>query len=192
MTRPDILDEPWVHASGAGEPAVLVHGIYPGSPDDFAPQQPLADTTLLVAIDRRGYGANPDRGGPLGWPADCEDLLRLLEALGGAHLVGHSYGGTVAGLAASRRPDLVGSLVLVEPALHTVVAGDPDVADLLAREAEVAEVADSAATAREWARAWVMRVVGADRDGTDGFLGIWGSGTGRRRPAAPGVTAPAG
>lgn len=192
MTRPDILDEPWVHASGAGEPAVLVHGIYPGSPDDFAPLQPLADTALLVAVDRRGYGANPDRGGPLGWPADCEDLLRLLEALGGAHLVGHSYGGTVAGLAASRRPDLVGSLVLVEPALHTVVAGDPDVADLLAREAEVAEVADSAATTREWARAWVMRVVGADRDGTDGFLGIWGSGTGRRRPAAPGVTAPAG
>jgi pimeloyl-ACP methyl ester carboxylesterase len=174
MTRPDVLDEPWVHASGAGTPAVLVHGVYPGSPASFARQRPLAASALLIAVDRRGYGANPDRGGPLGWPADCQDLLRLLEALGGAHLVGHSYGGTVVGLAASRRPDLVRSLVLVDPALHTVAADDPDVADLLAREAEVARIAASTATTRAWAKAWVMRVVGADEDAAERFLAFWG------------------
>ncbi len=53
-----------------------------------------------------------------------------MEAAGsrGVHLVGHSYGGTVAMLAAAARPYLVRSLVLVEPCAHTVAAHDPVVA----------------------------------------------------------------
>src|SRR5689334_21037331 len=40
-----------------------------------------------------------------------------LERLGGAHVVGHSYGGAVALMVASRRPTLVESLALYEPVL---------------------------------------------------------------------------
>ena len=174
MTRLDVLSEPWVHIRGAGVPAVFVHGIYPGSPDDFAAQQPLGDTFHLLAVDRRGYGSNPDPGGPLGWPVDCDDVVRLLEAVGGAHLVGHSYGGAVVALAASRRPDLVQSLVLIDPALHAAAADDPDVAAMLGREQQVAEVAASQVTTREWARTWMMQIVGADRAGADRFLDFWG------------------
>ncbi len=174
VTRPAVLAEPWVHASGAGPPAVLVHGVYPGSPADYAAQQPLADTFQLLAVDRRGYGANPDQGSPLGWPADCADLLRLLEATSGAHLVGHSYGGAVVGLAASRRPDLVRSLTLVDPTLHAAADDDPDVADMLVRERRVAEMAASAVPTREWAKAWVTQVAGADEAGAETFLGYWG------------------
>lgn len=172
MSRPAVLAEPWVHASGAGPPAVLVHGVHPGSPADFAAQQPLADNFQLLAVDRRGYGANPDQGGPLGWPADCTDVLRLLDAMGGAHLVGHSYGAAVVGLAASRRPELVHSLTLVDPALHAA-ADDPDVADMLARERRIAEVAASAVSTREWAKAWVIQIVGADEAGAEASLGYW-------------------
>ena len=171
---PDVLDRPWVHVRGAGVPAVFVHGVYPGGPADFAAQQPLADRFRLVAMDRRGYGGNPDRGGPLGWPADSEDLLGLAQALGGVHLVGHSYGGVVVGLAAGRRPDLVRSLVVVDPALHSAAADDPAVAAMLERERRVAEVAASPVTTREWARTWMTTVVGADPEGADRFLDHWG------------------
>jgi hypothetical protein len=34
MDQPDVLSTPWVHASGAGVPAVVVHGLYPGGPAD--------------------------------------------------------------------------------------------------------------------------------------------------------------
>ncbi|WP_372472278.1 alpha/beta fold hydrolase [Jidongwangia harbinensis] len=57
---------------------------------------------------------------------DAEDIGDLLA--GGAHLVGHSYGGTVAMLAAAAHPDLVRSLALIEPCAHTVAAADPGVA----------------------------------------------------------------
>lgn len=49
---------------------MFVHGVYPGSPDNFSAQQPLSDTFRLVVVDRSGYRSNPDTGGPLGWPAD--------------------------------------------------------------------------------------------------------------------------
>jgi pimeloyl-ACP methyl ester carboxylesterase len=194
MRQADILDQPWVHAAGAGEPAVLVHGVYPGSPASFAGQWPLADAFRLIAVDRRGYGANPDPGGRLGWPADAEDLLRLVEALGGAHLVGHSYGGVVVGLAAGRRPDLVRSLVLVDPSLHSVAPDDPAVAAMTEAERAVAEVAASGVSTREWARAWMVTVVGADPVGADRFLDHWGEADWRMlevvRREAPATAAP--
>ena len=54
---------------------------------------------------------------PIGWPTDAGDVAGLLTDLGGAHLVGHSSGGTVALLAAARAPHAVRSLVAVEPAV---------------------------------------------------------------------------
>lgn len=164
----------WAHVSGQGPPAVLVHGVYPGGPDNFAAQQPLTDTYSLIAVDRRGYGANPaPPDGPLGWPADSRDLEWLLERLGGAHLVGHSYGGVVCALTASRRPDLVGSLVLVDPAVHVLAGDDPAVADLVDTEHQIAQVAASQVSTREWAKAWMVLVLGADPQGAEAFLGHW-------------------
>jgi pimeloyl-ACP methyl ester carboxylesterase len=45
------------------------------------------------------------------------------------HLVGHSYGGVIALLAAARRPELLRSLTVVEPPALAVARGNPD-ADL--------------------------------------------------------------
>ena len=44
-----------------------------------------------------------------------------------AHLVGHSYGGLIALLAAAHRPDAVRSLTVVEPAVMSLMRGDPDI-----------------------------------------------------------------
>ena len=45
---------------------------------------------------------------------------------GGAHLVGHSYGGVISLLAAAAVPERVRSLTVIEPPCTKVAAGDPD------------------------------------------------------------------
>jgi pimeloyl-ACP methyl ester carboxylesterase len=63
-----------------------------------------------------------------------QDAPYLAELVGaGAHLVGHSYGGIVALLAAALRPEAVLSLAVVEPPLFRIAAGHPEV-DQLANE----------------------------------------------------------
>ncbi len=64
-----------------------------------------------MLVDRRGFGRSSD-GASCGWPTDMDDVAALLDELGGAHLVGHSYGGVVSLLAAGLRPERVRSLVV--------------------------------------------------------------------------------
>jgi non-heme chloroperoxidase len=52
------------------------------------------------------------------------DLIALLESRGPAHLVGHSYGGTICAVTALHRPDLVQSLTLADPALFSLLGRD--------------------------------------------------------------------
>jgi B3/4 domain/alpha/beta hydrolase fold len=60
--------------------------------------------------------------------------LDVVELLGdGVHLVGHSYGGVVAMLAAGLRPQAVRSLTLIEPLAPRLAAHDPSVAAALER-----------------------------------------------------------
>ena len=55
------------------------------------------------------------------------DAAWIADMLGdGGHLVGHSWGGAEALLAAARRPDAVRSLTLIEPALFPIVMTDPE------------------------------------------------------------------
>jgi pimeloyl-ACP methyl ester carboxylesterase len=56
------------------------------------------------------------------------DAALLGDMLGApVHLVGHSYGGVIALLAAARAPEGVRSLTVVEPPAFGVAAGDPEV-----------------------------------------------------------------
>ena len=101
---------------GTGEPAVLVHGSGSWGIGTYRQQRALAGEFRLNLLDRRGYGQSP-AAGAIGWPTDAGDVAGLLTELGGAHLVGHSSGGTVALLAAALAPHAVRSLVAVEPAV---------------------------------------------------------------------------
>jgi pimeloyl-ACP methyl ester carboxylesterase len=98
--------------------AVLVHGSLTWGNETFAFQRPLANRFHLLLPDRFGYGDSPDATGD--HPSDYRrDAAAVAELLGsGAHLVGHSYGGVVALLAAAQQPDRVRSLTLIEPAAH--------------------------------------------------------------------------
>ncbi len=123
-------------ANAAEPPAVFVHGVLTWGDDDrygFGRQRPLAATRRLMLMDRRGHGASPDLEGPYrtDYAVDADDVVSLLGD--GAHLVGHSYGGVAAMLAAAARPDLVRSLCLIQPGSLRVAEDHPVIAEFLTR-----------------------------------------------------------
>jgi pimeloyl-ACP methyl ester carboxylesterase len=107
-----------------GPEVLLVHG--GASPaTTWSGLGQLGERWTLAFVHRRGYTPSPPPpGGRQDFELDAADVCELLD--GRPHLVGHSYGGVAAALAATRRPDAVRSLTLLEPALF-VPADDPEV-----------------------------------------------------------------
>ncbi len=141
-----------VERLGSGTPAVFVHGSFGSAASAFAGQRELSDAHELVFVDRRGFGGSAAVK-ELGWQTDARDVVALLDDRGPAHLVGHSYGGVVALLAAGMRPDAVLSVVAVEPPIFTAAAGDPAADRLSEKTRAVAERApelDIEDFMREW------------------------------------------
>jgi pimeloyl-ACP methyl ester carboxylesterase len=122
--------------TGAGEPVVLVHGSWSDHHNWDMVLGSLADSFHVVAYDRRGNGGSESVHG---LRSDHEDDLAALVAsldLGPAHLVGTSFGGSIALGLASRRPDLIAGVVVHEPPLLGLIADEPGVDRLLAPFAE--------------------------------------------------------
>jgi pimeloyl-ACP methyl ester carboxylesterase len=111
---------------GVGEPVALIHLSL--CADSFATlmDQPALAGYQLLRYHRRGYAGSSRTAGPVTIADQAADLAGLLDSLGvrRAHVVGHSYGGLVALQLALDRPDLVGSLALMESALR-VRSGGP-------------------------------------------------------------------
>jgi len=113
---------------GSGAPLVLVHGI----PTDYrawqAQMEPFSRGRRVIALSRR-YAAPNSRKGDLGDSTvhnNAVDLKGFIEKVAGGpvDLVGHSYGGFISAFLAADHPDLVKSLVLVEPAISTLLVAD--------------------------------------------------------------------
>jgi pimeloyl-ACP methyl ester carboxylesterase len=114
---------------GTGPTVVFVHGI----PTDYRAWEeqtgPLSTEFRTISYSRR-YAYPNARNGDLGDSTvedNATDLTGLITKLGLApvHLVGHSYGGFVAVYLALRRPELLRSLTLVEPAIASLLLRDP-------------------------------------------------------------------
>lgn len=103
---------------------VLVHGSVVNGRATWAAQRPLAERFELVVLDRPGFPPNPPAE-RVDFEADAELVAELLEE--GDHLVGHSYGGVIAMLAAATRPELLASLTVIEPPATRVALGNPAV-----------------------------------------------------------------
>ena len=83
--------------------------------------------TRLIAPDLIGYGRAESwaSGSPVSLEAEANLLEPLLSSTDGAvHLVGHSYGGSVALQMALRWPDRVKSLTLFEPVRFALLLAD--------------------------------------------------------------------
>jgi pimeloyl-ACP methyl ester carboxylesterase len=109
---------------GSGERVVFVHGDIFDAEMTWSTQRPLAAGYELVLVNRRGFGRSPDVVGE-DFSVDAGDVAEVLGE--GAHLVGHSYGGVVALLAAALKPAAVHSLTVFEPPAFGLVLDRPDV-----------------------------------------------------------------
>ena len=114
---------------GVGPPVVFVHGI----PTDYRAWEnqtaALSAGFRTITYSRR-YAYPNTRTGDLSDSTienNAADLAGLITKLGlePAHLVGHSYGGFIAAYLATRQPELLRSLTLVEPALASLLLRNP-------------------------------------------------------------------
>ncbi|MFC9896476.1 alpha/beta fold hydrolase [Nocardia sp. NPDC127579] len=106
----------YIRRAGTGPPVVLVHGGL-SAEVTWGRRRDLESEWSLIIPSRRGYAPSPPAPRQ-DFLVDAVDLTALLtEIPGGAHLVGYSYGGLGACLAATTRPDLVRSLTLIETPL---------------------------------------------------------------------------
>lgn len=115
-------------AGDSGPTIMLVHGSGPPGWGAWEAVRPLAEHYRLVLPHRGGYPPNPplDR---IDFEQQADEIAELVEP--GTHLVGHSYGGVVALLAAGRVWDRLRSLTVIEPPAFGVARGDPAVEQML-------------------------------------------------------------
>lgn len=149
--------------AGRGEPALLIHCSLAHSGAWSGVMKALENCLEMVAVDIPGHGATEFDASRDIQDQAVETAVVLLERFGRpAHLVGHSFGATVALRLAIERPDLVASLSLFEPVYFSLLAeGDP-----AAYEQEMAAMQDFAdcVMADDWSGA------------ADAFLKRWGEG----------------
>jgi pimeloyl-ACP methyl ester carboxylesterase len=118
--------------SASGEPLVLVHGSWGDhhSWDRVFPH--LTNSFRVLSYDRRGHSQSerPNTQGSV--DEDASDLAGLIEhlALAPAHILGNSFGGSIALRLATQRPDLFLSLTVHEPPLFGLM-DDPESKDTL-------------------------------------------------------------
>jgi pimeloyl-ACP methyl ester carboxylesterase len=117
-----------VERIGSGPTVLLVHGSIVDARRTWRHQRELAGHWTLCLPNRPGFAGSKATA-----RGDAELEAPLMAELlgGGAHLVGHSYGGVIALLAAAHRPERVHSLIVSEPGALRIAADDPGVAMML-------------------------------------------------------------
>ena len=109
-------------ARGSGEPVLLISSVIPDGLLPFASAPALVDRYELIRYHRRGWCGSTHTPAPVSLRDHAADAAALLEYLGvtSAHVAGHSSGGSIAMQLAVERPDLVHTLVLLEPSVFSV------------------------------------------------------------------------
>jgi len=133
---------------GSGTPVVLVHGSVSDYREWSAQMSPLATHYRVIAYSRRYHWPNspPPKDADASIERQAEDLGAILKAmnLAPAHIVGHSFGGSVALYLTLRHPELVRTLILAEPAITSILGtlpeNDPVFKDSQAVRAEMKNV----------------------------------------------------
>lgn len=118
------LAEPADRITAASEPLVLVHGSWVDHHVWDVVTPALASSQRVLRFDRRGHGISERTPGNGGMQVNAEDLAALIVALdlGPAHIVGVSWGGSIALALAATRPDLFLSLSVHEPPLFALAS----------------------------------------------------------------------
>lgn len=168
--------KPNVQTTGDGPTVVLLHSSGSSLKQWDALVSLLQSRFRLQSVDFHGHGATPT------WPGESalrlEDDAALVAPLlaaapGGAHLLGHSYGGAVALKLAHLHPRQVNSVAVYEPVLFRLLF------DYNARHAPAREVIAAAA------RIHTNLVAGRIDRAAQHFVDYWsGEGTWEAMPSA--------
>lgn len=157
--------------AGQGPALCFIHGMGGNSRNWETQYGQFADRYRVIGWDAPGYGESDD------WPTDDPSVAdyvstigRWLDALnvGAAHMVGHSFGGTLMPAVQKAYPERVASMVLAQPVIGSGPLGAAKQADIIsAREALLAELGIDA-----YARQHAPRSVAATADASTVAKGI--------------------
>jgi pyruvate dehydrogenase E2 component (dihydrolipoamide acetyltransferase) len=108
----------YVQRSGEGAPVLFIHGFGGDLNNWLFNIDALSGSGPVFALDLPGHGGSTKAIAKPGLDALAAAVMEFMAALklSGAHLIGHSMGGAVAGLVALQEPRLVRSLTLISPA----------------------------------------------------------------------------
>jgi 3-oxoadipate enol-lactonase len=120
---------------GSGPTLVLCHG-FTGSSHDFSEHtDALAADRRVVTVDHRGHGQSTKTKTLEGYSVEqlSSDLAAFIEVVGAGpvDLLGHSMGGRMSLHVVMDRPDLVGSLILMDTSAWSFVPPDENVRALV-------------------------------------------------------------
>ncbi|MBE9045968.1 alpha/beta hydrolase [Pleurocapsales cyanobacterium LEGE 10410] len=107
----------WGSSNDAKQPVLLLHGLADCAVAWSSLGAYLGDLYHVVAPDLRGHGASSKPEADYSSAAIIADLEALMEELNWdrANILGHSYGGKLAAIWATRNPQRFLSLILVDP-----------------------------------------------------------------------------
>ena len=112
---------------GNGPTVLMLHGLAGSSRELVRTAEALTDSFHVVLMDQRGHGLSTRRPRDVSRQAFLGDVVNAIEAVvpgQEVHLVGQSMGAHTAFLTAAARPDLIGTLVMLEG--HVAGSDRPD------------------------------------------------------------------
>lgn len=100
---------------GEGEPLIILHGLFGSSKNWQSLSKVFSENFDVLTLDLRNHGES-FHSDVMDYPAMVNDVHQLLSQLGinSCRLIGHSMGGKVAMLFASKYPQLVSQLVVAD------------------------------------------------------------------------------
>lgn len=108
---------------GPAAPLLMIHGGPGGSHTGFLPALPLAQERAIILYDQLDSGRSDRPGNPANWTVgrfvDEVDAIRRHFGLERLHVLGASWGGTVALEYGARQPAGLSSLILSSPLIST-------------------------------------------------------------------------
>jgi pimeloyl-ACP methyl ester carboxylesterase len=161
-----------MHLEGKGAPAVVLDAGISDQLDKLRPlQERIARVTQVITYNRAGYGQSEPGPLPRDSGREAEELKALLEkaSMPGPYvLVGHSLGALNMQVFASKYPDDVAGIVLLDPPPLSFILGQEykDLRNMAEKmTAEWQAIADSTATStdpREQARSSFFQMIASE------------------------------
>jgi pimeloyl-ACP methyl ester carboxylesterase len=119
-----------------GDPVVLIHGSWSDHTNWDLVVPSLAENFRVLTYDRRGLGKSEKTGTQGSGEEDALDVSALITQLGliPVHVVGNSFGGSIALKLAALQPSIFRSLMVHEPPLFEVLREERSAMPMLLEE----------------------------------------------------------